>query len=122
MEKGIIRLINQMISDPDRMDQMIEDQKKRLEWRRKSYDQKLKRYEDDPEWVVEFRVKGDRRSGWTAYPVNSKEGKEIRSRMRREKKEEERKVFESENPMDAALDHVLELGVDSTVIAGLTIS
>ena len=122
MEKVLMDLykrLNRMMDDPGFRDRMIEDHKRKLEWRKKSYFQKLKSYEDKPGWIVEFRIEGDRSSGWTAYRRDSEKGRKLVLKKLREKKDLERKIFESENPLDAALDKVLGMGVESIDRVGL---
>jgi len=110
IDKSTLKIISncfeKLYSDPKFIDSIIEADRKRFEWKMKSYDQKLNYYKDNPDFEVISSG-----NGFRAFKKDSKEGKEIRAARIKRERDQENKKFESENPMESAL--ILLMGKDS---------
>ena len=107
IDKSTLKIINncfeRLYSDPKFIDSIIEADLKRFEWKMKSYDQKLKYYEDHPDFEVQYLS-----SGFRAFKKDSVEGKKVRENRIKRERDQENKKFESENPMESALMLLIE--------------
>jgi len=107
IDKSTLKIINdcfmKLYSDPKFIDSIIEADRKRFEWKMKSYDQKLKHYENHSDYEVQYLG-----NGFRAFKKDSVEGKKIRAARIKRERDQEDKNFESENPMEAALMVLME--------------